>query len=220
MDTRAKFLELVPSLSTSDFLLTLRKFISLYRKPEVIHSDNGTNFVGAERELREAAAEMYAAKEIPEYMKGASIHWNFQPSLTPHFGGAHESLVRSTKKALYNAFEQEKIGLRLPREDVFRTLEINKGFGQGIWNIGHFTKVCPELDKCVRVVGLQFKTGTFRRGISELSLLESCSTVKTASGRMERRKYNLATSSIVLVRMTFHTSFLFPCLLSFLQSSA
>ena len=51
--TRAVFLELVPSLSKSDFLLALRKFVSLYRKPEVIHSDNGTNFVGDERELRE-----------------------------------------------------------------------------------------------------------------------------------------------------------------------
>ncbi len=59
MVARAVFLELVPSLSTNDFLLALRKFISLYRKPEVIHSDNGTNFVGAERELREAVEEMY-----------------------------------------------------------------------------------------------------------------------------------------------------------------
>ncbi|XP_045034629.1 uncharacterized protein LOC116930576 [Daphnia magna] len=53
--TRAVFLELVPSLSSTDFLLSLRKFVAMYRSPEVVHSDNGTNFVGAERELREAA---------------------------------------------------------------------------------------------------------------------------------------------------------------------
>jgi transposase InsO family protein len=122
MVTRAVFLELVPSLSTSDFLLALRKFISLYRKPEVIHSDNGTNFVGAERELREAVDEMYASQAIPDFMKRVSIKWTFQPPRTPHFGGAHESLVRSTKKALYNALEQEKNSSRHPTEDLLRTL--------------------------------------------------------------------------------------------------
>jgi transposase InsO family protein len=105
MVTRAVFLELVPSLSTSNFLLALQKFISLYRKPEVIHSDNGTNFVDAERELREAIEEMYASKSVPDFMEKVGIKWTFQPPRTPHFGGAHESLVRSTKKALYNALE-------------------------------------------------------------------------------------------------------------------
>ena len=60
--TRAIFLELVPSLSTQDFLLSLRRFVALYRKPELLHSDNGTNFVGAERELREAVEELYATR--------------------------------------------------------------------------------------------------------------------------------------------------------------
>ena len=45
--TRAVFLELVPSLSSTDFLLSLRKFITLYRSPEVLHFDNGINFVGS-----------------------------------------------------------------------------------------------------------------------------------------------------------------------------
>jgi transposase InsO family protein len=114
MVTRAVFLEIVPSFSTSDFLLALRKFISLYRKPELIHSDNGTNFVGAERELRGAVEEMYASQAIPDFMKRVSIKWTFQPPRTPHFGGVHESLVRSTKKALYNALEQEKNSFRHP----------------------------------------------------------------------------------------------------------
>jgi transposase InsO family protein len=114
MVTRAVILELVPSLSTSDFLLALRKFISLYRKPEVIHSDNRTNFVGAERELRESIEEMYASKVVPDFMEKVGIKWTIQPPRTPHFGGAHASLVRSTKKALYNALEQEKSSVRYP----------------------------------------------------------------------------------------------------------
>lgn len=42
--------------------------------------------------------------------------------LSTAFGGAYESLVRSTKKALYNALEQEKSSFRHPTEDRLRTL--------------------------------------------------------------------------------------------------
>ncbi|XP_045032663.1 uncharacterized protein LOC123474519 [Daphnia magna] len=112
----------LPSLSTPDFLLSLRKFIAMYRKPAVIHSDNGTNFVGAERELREAVEPLHASEGIPEFMKDSGIEWTFQPPRTPHFGGTHESLVKSTKRALYRALEQEGNSLRYPSEDLLRTL--------------------------------------------------------------------------------------------------
>ncbi len=65
---------------------------------------------------------MYASKAVPDFMEKVGIKWSFQPPRSPHFGGAHESLVRSTKKALYNALEQEKSSLRYPTEDLFRTL--------------------------------------------------------------------------------------------------
>jgi hypothetical protein len=276
--TRAVFLELVPSLSSTDFLLSLRKFIALYRQPAVIHSDNGTNFVGAERELREAVEALHASGEVPVFMEKAGIDWNFQPPRTPHFGGAHESLVKSTKRALYNALEIEGKSLRHPTEDVLRTLlyevagllntrpltyvssdpedfrpltpndflnrsptafppagcfddasprehyrylqrllnlfwdiwrsgylqslaarkkwkvqrpnftvgdivlEINKTLGRGQWNIGHIVQVYPGSDGCVRAVDVQLPTGIFRRGITELCLLESSSAGEPASG--------------------------------------
>ncbi|XP_057366747.1 uncharacterized protein LOC130687590 [Daphnia carinata] len=122
MVTRAISLELVPSLSTADFLPSMRKFIATYRKPAVIHSDNGTNFVGAERELREAVEALHASDGVPEFMKESGIEWTFQPPRSPHFGGSHESLVKSTKRALYNALEQENNSLRYPSEDLLRTL--------------------------------------------------------------------------------------------------
>ena len=55
-------------------------------------------------------------------MTTSKIDWNFQPARTPHFGGAHESLVRVTKKALYAALEQEARVFRHPIEDMLRTL--------------------------------------------------------------------------------------------------
>lgn len=55
--TRVIFLDLVPSLSSMDF-----RFIAMFCSPEALHSDNGTNFVSAERELREAADVLYVSE--------------------------------------------------------------------------------------------------------------------------------------------------------------
>ena len=52
MSTRACHLELVDDLSTDHFIMALKRFIARRGRPQSIHSDNGTNFVGANNELR------------------------------------------------------------------------------------------------------------------------------------------------------------------------
>ena len=51
--TRAVHLELAVDCSTMEFLQTLRRFFAIRRQPAAMMSDNGTQFVGAERELKE-----------------------------------------------------------------------------------------------------------------------------------------------------------------------
>lgn len=46
-------------LSAGDFLLILRRFVGLYGKSVKIHSDNGTNFIGGERELRDTVEQLH-----------------------------------------------------------------------------------------------------------------------------------------------------------------
>ena len=51
LTNQAVYLNLAPSLSSEDFLDVLQRFIATYGTPETTHSDNGINFVGAEKEL-------------------------------------------------------------------------------------------------------------------------------------------------------------------------
>ena len=115
-------MDLATSLSTADFLLVLRRFIGEHGTPTDIYSDNGTNFVGAERELREAVEALHADPKAKLGMEKEGIRWHFMPAYTPHFGGTHEAMVRSAKKALYAALSKEGNLHRHPTEDVLRTL--------------------------------------------------------------------------------------------------
>ena len=46
-------LEAVPDLTTNSFLACLRRFVARRGEPEVLWSDHGTNFIGANCQLLE-----------------------------------------------------------------------------------------------------------------------------------------------------------------------
>jgi len=77
---RALHIEVAHSLETDSFLHALRRLIARRSPVCEIRSDNGTNFVGARRELREAINEM-DQKEISEQLCQQNIDWKFNPLL-------------------------------------------------------------------------------------------------------------------------------------------
>jgi hypothetical protein len=81
----AVHLELAESLSTDDFLLVFRRFIGLYTKPTSMHSDTGTNFVGAENELNSLIQEMPKDPSFQAFNKEKNIDWRFQLPRSPPF---------------------------------------------------------------------------------------------------------------------------------------
>jgi hypothetical protein len=95
--TRAVYVDVAISLSANDFLLVLSRFVSVYRKPAHMFSDNGTNLTGAERILRMELKRLREDGVLAMERKALGIEWFFQSAQTPHFGSAHESLVRSVK---------------------------------------------------------------------------------------------------------------------------
>ena len=102
MSTRCVHLEVAESLSTPDFLQVLHKMMARRGEPRSIYSDNGTNFVGAVSELKSMIRELNRSEELKNRLAriGEGINWKFQPPASPHWGGVHESLVKSVKIAL------------------------------------------------------------------------------------------------------------------------
>lgn len=89
--TRAVHIEAVEDLTTSAFLAAFKRFISRRGKPNIVWSDNGTNFVGARKELA-----VYVSK-VDGCLASEGITWKFNPPASPHFGGVWESAVKSAK---------------------------------------------------------------------------------------------------------------------------
>jgi hypothetical protein len=103
--TRSVYVDVAILLSSDDFLMVWKRFAAIYRKPELIFLDNGTNLVGAERILREELERLKGDGKITVQLKTLGIHWNFQSAQTPNLGGSQESLVRSVKNALCAALD-------------------------------------------------------------------------------------------------------------------
>ncbi|UYV73742.1 hypothetical protein LAZ67_11000672 [Cordylochernes scorpioides] len=90
--TRAIHLELISSLTTDALISTIRRFIARRGKPATIHSDNGTNFVGAHKIIGKPC---HNASKVLTNSEG--IQWKFIPPSAPHFGGLWEAGVKSMK---------------------------------------------------------------------------------------------------------------------------
>ena len=79
---RAVHLELASDLSTDIFILALRYFIARRGKRKEILSDNGTNFIGVDRDLHQGIEDLNQSK-IQSLMSNCGIAWEFNPFVSP-----------------------------------------------------------------------------------------------------------------------------------------
>jgi len=99
LTTRAVHIEIAHSLETDAYLMAMRRMMARRGRPTHIWSDNGTNFVGAEKELRDGLKRLNT-EQICDQLSSDGVQWHFNPPSSPHFGGAWERLVQSAKRAL------------------------------------------------------------------------------------------------------------------------
>ena len=94
--TRAIHLEVVYSLSSDDFLRALIKFASRRSLPQIIYSDNATNFIGTADTLN----QIYRSQVVYNYLLDNKVSWKFITPRASWHGGFWERLMGLTKNVL------------------------------------------------------------------------------------------------------------------------
>ncbi|XP_062704300.1 uncharacterized protein LOC134286664 [Aedes albopictus] len=118
--TKAVHIEMVADLTTQGFLAALKRFVARRGKPALITCDNGSNFVGARRQLDELAALFRGQQSQQAITAGAAdvgIDFKFIPAKSPNFGGLWEAAVKSMKQHL-----KKTIGLRTVTPEELNTV--------------------------------------------------------------------------------------------------
>ena len=89
-------LEAAFGYDTSSFLQALQRFANIRGWPSTIHSDPGSQLIGAERELTLAWRNL---DKEPIYKESAEqgTEWKFSPADSAWRQGSVESMVKATK---------------------------------------------------------------------------------------------------------------------------
>ena len=118
--TKAVYFDLVADLTSEAFMASLRRFTALYGVPCHIYSDNGSNFVGAHKELsslRDLLLSTTTQEAVHQLCLTKDLQWHFSPSRAPHFGGLWEAAVKAMKALL-----RKVVGAHVLRTDKMQTL--------------------------------------------------------------------------------------------------
>lgn len=117
LTTRAIHMEKLNSLDTNSFINAFRRFVSRRGVPSKIWSDNGTNFVGANTELRKSFEEI-DQEQVRKCALKLQVEWSFNPPYASHMGGIWERLIRTVRKVMSGL---QNMGSRLS-DEMFETL--------------------------------------------------------------------------------------------------
>ena len=110
MASRAVHLELVTGYTSKDFIAAFRRFTSTRGQCSILVSDRGTNFVGADKILKELYIESSThMQELENLLVDEGTSWVFNPPGSPHFGGLWEAAVKSVKHHLRRVLGNHKL---------------------------------------------------------------------------------------------------------------
>lgn len=119
MKTRAVYLETVDDLTSSSFVSCFECFVARRGPCRKLYSDNGTSFVGAEKEIARAYKQWQEDGTVNSIAKKGT-EWTFMTPAAPHQGGIYEAAVKSMKFHL-----KRVVGARMLEHRQFRNLLCN-----------------------------------------------------------------------------------------------
>ncbi|XP_041673801.1 uncharacterized protein LOC121529865 [Drosophila eugracilis] len=111
-------LELAHDLSTDSCIIAIRNFVCRRGPVRKLLSDNGKNFVGADREARRFG-DVFETERIQSELSSRSIEWVFNCPSNPSEGGVWERMVQCVKRVLRHTLKEVA-----PRDHVMESLLI------------------------------------------------------------------------------------------------
>ena len=116
-------MDVVTDCSTEDFLQTFRRFVALRGYPEVVHSDSGTQLVGANKQLQ-GNFKMMKQDVLEKEFSVKGVRWEFAPGCAPLRQACAESLINSVKKCLFFAIGSQVLTLIELQTILFETANL------------------------------------------------------------------------------------------------
>ena len=108
---RAVHLEIVLDISTEEFLLALKRFVSQRGTPVEIISDNALQFRAANSMLDLVWKNMLTSEDLQNYISNSGIKWTFIVEMAPWTGGYYERLAGLVKRALRKTLQRKLLSI-------------------------------------------------------------------------------------------------------------
>lgn len=105
--TRAVHLEAVMSMTSEAFIAAFKRFVARRGHCAYMYSDNGTNFVGADRLMQEAIVT-WRDQNTLDFVQAKGTVWRFITPAAPFQGGIWEAAVKSMKHHLRRVMGVQK----------------------------------------------------------------------------------------------------------------
>ncbi|XP_043661591.1 uncharacterized protein LOC122625565 [Drosophila teissieri] len=118
LTTRAIHLELAHDLSADSCIIAIRNFVCRRGPVYRLRSDNGKNFVGADREARRFG-DVFEMEKLQSELSSRSIEWVFNCPANPSEGGVWERMVQCVKRVLRHTLKEVA-----PRDHVLESFLI------------------------------------------------------------------------------------------------
>ncbi|VDI38982.1 Hypothetical predicted protein [Mytilus galloprovincialis] len=99
LTTRAVHVEVIEELSSSSFIMALKRFTAIRGPVSHFRSDRGTNFVGSIKELGIQAINVEDGR-MKDFLRNQGTTWQFNPPHASHMGGVWERVIGITRRIL------------------------------------------------------------------------------------------------------------------------
>ena len=115
---RAVHLEVASSIDTDSCISTIRKFVAHWGPIKIMASDNGTNLMAAEAELKREIQSL-DQDILAAAFQCKNTDGHFNPPSASHFEDVRERLIRSDRKVMFSELKEQVIRLD---DEVLRAL--------------------------------------------------------------------------------------------------